>query len=85
MAAHSPPHPVEFIAEANLIRNTLSGRGCANPLGVAAATLSRVLKSNPEASKAESPRQAMLKVMAMSQYGQPRYWAPYALVGDGGR
>ena len=41
--------------------------------------------ANPRAPKAESLRQAMLKVMAMPQYGHPAYWAPYALVGDGGR
>jgi CHAT domain-containing protein len=41
--------------------------------------------ANPKARKAESLRQAMLKVMAMPQYGHPAYWAPYALVGDGGR
>ncbi len=41
--------------------------------------------ANPQAPKAESLRQAMLKVMAMPQYGHPAYWAPYALVGDGGR
>ena len=41
--------------------------------------------ANPQAAKAESLRQAMLKVMAMPQYGHPAYWAPYALVGDGGR
>ena len=29
--------------------------------------------------------QTMLKVMAMPQYSHPAYWAPYALVGDGGR
>ena len=41
--------------------------------------------ANPQAAKAESLRQAMLKVMAMPQYSHPTYWAPYALVGDGGR
>jgi CHAT domain-containing protein len=41
--------------------------------------------NNPQAPKAESLRQAMLKVMAMPKYGHPAYWAPYALVGDGGR
>jgi CHAT domain-containing protein len=40
---------------------------------------------NPQAPKAESLRQAMLKVMVMPQYTHPAYWAPYALVGDGGR
>ena len=41
--------------------------------------------ANPQAAKAESLRQAMLKVMAMPRYSHPAYWAPYALVGDGGR
>ena len=41
--------------------------------------------ANPQAAKAESLRQAMLKVMAMPQYSHPAFWAPYALVGDGGR
>ena len=41
--------------------------------------------ANPQAPKAESLRQAMLSVMSMPQYQHPAYWAPYALVGDGGR
>jgi CHAT domain-containing protein len=41
--------------------------------------------SNPDAPKAESLRQAMLKVMALPKYRHPAFWAPYALVGDGGR
>ncbi len=41
--------------------------------------------ANPQAPKAESLRQGMLKVMGMAQYSHPAYWAPYALVGDGGR
>jgi CHAT domain-containing protein len=48
------------------------------------ATFEHYIK-NPQAPKAESLRQAMLKVMAMPKYGHPAYWAPYALVGDGGR
>ena len=40
---------------------------------------------NPNAPKAESLRQAMLKVMAKPEYSHPAFWAPYALVGDGGR
>jgi CHAT domain-containing protein len=35
--------------------------------------------------KADSLRQAMLEVMAMPQFRHPAFWAPYALVGDGGR
>jgi CHAT domain-containing protein len=41
--------------------------------------------ANPRAPKAESLRQAMLKVMAMPGYQHPAFWAPYSLVGDGGR
>jgi CHAT domain-containing protein len=41
--------------------------------------------ANAQAPKAESLRQAMLEVMAMPGYAHPAYWAPYALVGDGGR
>ena len=41
--------------------------------------------ANAAAPKAESLRQAMLKVMAMPEYRHPAFWAPYALVGDGGR
>lgn len=41
--------------------------------------------ANSGAPKSESLRQAMLKVMAMPQYSHPAYWAPYVLVGDGGR
>ncbi len=37
------------------------------------------------ARKSESLRQAMLSVMAMPDFEHPAYWAPYALVGDGGR
>lgn len=41
--------------------------------------------ANPQAPKAESLRQAMLQVMALPQFRHPAFWAPYALVGDGGR
>lgn len=41
--------------------------------------------ANPKAPKAESLRQAMLEVMAKPQFQHPAFWAPYALVGDGGR
>jgi len=41
--------------------------------------------ANPGAPKAESLRQAMLKVMSQPQYQHPAFWAPYSLVGDGGR
>jgi hypothetical protein len=54
--------------------------GCTSLHGAAEDT-----HRDPQAPKAESLRQAMLKVMAMPQYGHPAYWAPYAPVGDGGR
>jgi CHAT domain-containing protein len=41
--------------------------------------------AHPEAPKAESLRQAMLQVMENPEFAHPAYWAPYALVGDGGR
>ncbi len=41
--------------------------------------------NHPTARKSESLRQAMLGVMAMPGFEHPAYWAPYALVGDGGR
>ena len=41
--------------------------------------------ANPQAPKAESLRQAMLQVMSIRRFAHPAYWAPYALVGDGGR
>lgn len=41
--------------------------------------------THSEARRAESLRAAMLKVMAQPGYGHPAFWAPYALVGEGGR
>lgn len=41
--------------------------------------------ANPNARRAESLREAMLKVMTMPQFSHPAFWAPYALVGEGGR
>ena len=42
-------------------------------------------KKNPHIRRAEALRQAMLDTMKMPQYAHPTYWAPYALVGEGGR
>jgi CHAT domain-containing protein len=42
-------------------------------------------KKNPSMRRADALRQAMLEVMKSSNYGHPAYWAPYALVGEGGR
>ena len=44
MAMYNPPHPGEFITNVYLGPNHLSGRELALKLGVAASTLSRVLK-----------------------------------------
>lgn len=41
--------------------------------------------THAQAPKAESLRQAMLKVMRLPKFAHPAYWAPYALVGDGAR
>jgi CHAT domain-containing protein len=52
--------------------------------------------ADPSLSRAEALRQAMLALMQDGQreaatgehafpYAPPRFWAPYALVGDGGR
>lgn len=41
--------------------------------------------THPQAGKAESLRQAMLRVMADPRYTHPAFWAPYVLVGDGAR
>lgn len=35
--------------------------------------------------RAEAIRQAMLQVMGIDKFAHPTYWAPYALVGEGGR
>lgn len=40
--------------------------------------------AHPGARRAESLRQSMLKVMAQPQFAHPAFWAPYALVGEGG-
>ena len=41
--------------------------------------------AHPQARRAESLRVAMLEVMSKPLYAHPAYWAPYALVGEGGR
>jgi CHAT domain-containing protein len=41
--------------------------------------------AHPQERRAESLRAAMLEVMAQRSYSHPAYWAPYALVGEGGR
>jgi CHAT domain-containing protein len=42
-------------------------------------------QSNPNIQRAEALRTAMLKVMQEKRFSHPAYWAPYALVGEGGR
>ncbi|MBZ0089565.1 MAG: HigA family addiction module antidote protein [Thermoanaerobaculia bacterium] len=55
MAMHNPPHPGEFLAAVYLEPNGLSGRELAAKLGVAASTLSRILKG----TSAVSPEMAL--------------------------
>jgi len=50
MAMHNPPHPGEFIGSVYLEPNGISGRELAAKLGVAASTLSRVLKGSSSVS-----------------------------------
>jgi CHAT domain-containing protein len=42
-------------------------------------------KKNPTMRRADALRQAMLETMKSPKYGHPAFWAPYALVGEGGR
>lgn len=42
-------------------------------------------KKDPGMRRAEALRQAMLQTMNSPQFSHPAYWAPYALVGEGGR
>lgn len=42
-------------------------------------------QKNPTMRRAEALRQAMLSTMQSPAYSHPAYWAPYALVGEGGR
>ncbi|MEN9712246.1 MAG: hypothetical protein RLY90_507 [Pseudomonadota bacterium] len=42
-------------------------------------------KKNPQMRRAEALRQAMLETMKTPRFSHPAYWAPYALVGEGGR
>jgi CHAT domain-containing protein len=41
--------------------------------------------AQPTASRSESLRAGQLYVMSQLEYRHPAYWAPYALIGDGGR
>ena len=42
-------------------------------------------KKNPGMRRAEALRQAMLETMKTAKYTHPTFWAPYVLVGEGGR
>ena len=42
-------------------------------------------KKNPTMRRADALRQAMMEVMKSPSYAHPAFWAPYALVGEGGR
>ena len=42
-------------------------------------------KKDPELRRSEALRQAMLETMRLQRFAHPTYWAPYALVGEGGR
>jgi len=42
-------------------------------------------KKDPAVRRAEALRQAILATMNLPKFAHPTYWAPYALVGEGGR
>lgn len=68
MSMHNPPHPGEFITEVYLEPNGISGRELAAKLGVAASTLSRVLKG----TSAISPEMALRLSKALGR--SPESW-----------
>jgi addiction module HigA family antidote len=68
MAMHNPPHPGGFITEVYLAPNGLSGRELALTLGVAASTLSRILKG----SSGVSPEMALRLSKALGR--SPESW-----------
>lgn len=68
MAMHNPPHPGEFIMDVYLEPNGLSGRELAIKLGVAASTLSRVLKG----ASGVSPEMALRLSKALGR--SPESW-----------
>lgn len=68
MAMHNPPHPGEFITQVYLEPNDLSGRELAVKLGVAASTLSRILKG----SSAVSPEMSLRLSKALGR--TPESW-----------
>ena len=68
MSMHNPPHPGEFIADVYLEPHGLSGRELALKLGVAASTLSRILKG----SSGVSPEMALRLSKALGR--TPESW-----------
>ncbi len=68
MPMHNPPHPGEFITRVYLEPNALSGRDLALKLGVAASTLSRVLKG----SSSVTPEMALRLSKALGR--TPESW-----------
>ncbi|MDP2878574.1 MAG: HigA family addiction module antitoxin [Sulfuricella sp.] len=65
---HNPPHPGEFIQEVYLEPNKLSCRELSSKLGVAASTLSRILKG----SSGISPEMALRLSKAIGR--SPESW-----------
>lgn len=68
MAMHNPPHPGEFITEAYLEPNGVSGRELAAKLGVAASTLNRILTG----ASGVSPKMALRLSKALGR--SPESW-----------
>ena len=68
MTMHNPPHPGEFITRVYLEPNGLSGRELAVKLGVAASTLSRVLRG----TSAVTPEMALRLSKALGR--SPESW-----------
>ena len=68
MAMHNPPHPGEFIQGVYLEPNELSCRELSSKLGVAASTLSRILKG----SSGISPEMALRLSKALGR--SPESW-----------
>ncbi len=68
MTMHNPPHPGEFIQEVYLEPNELSCRELSSKLGVAASTLSRILKG----SSGISPEMALRLSKAIGR--SPESW-----------
>jgi antitoxin HigA-1 len=68
MPMHNPPHPGAFITQVYLEPNAISGRELALQLGVAASTLSRVLKE----SSGISPEMALRLSKALGR--SPESW-----------